>query len=154
MNKFKFSIIIEGEGTDLETAWKDALTKFDKENKKCPDEVEIMFLSDSPSEELSEIQIPMGEEYSINVTNYEEDKNLINGVEEENYIIINGTTIKPYIGPGIIPYDQIVKLAGMTGNPSITFKNHPILKEGILIPGEDIELWNDVIFNVTHTGNT
>lgn len=152
MNKFKFSIIIEGEGTNLETAWKDALNKFDKENKKCPDEVEIMFLSESPSEELSEIQIPMGEEYSINITNYENDKALING-EEINYIIVNGVTIKPYVGPGICPYEHIVKLAGMDGNPSITFKNHPILKEGILIPGEDIELWNNVIFNVTHTGN-
>lgn len=69
----------------------------------------------------------------------------------KNEIIINGEIIILDPQPGIFSYERIVELAGMSGYPSITYKGPDL--NGILIPGENIEMWNDMVFNVAHTGN-
>lgn len=65
------------------------------------------------------------------------------------HVVINGTKRK---ASGTVTYVQVVQWAGMTGTPSVTFSKALFGREGILSPGQSIDVVDGTIFNCVHTG--
>lgn len=71
-------------------------------------------------------------------------------------IIVNGKTI-PTVRREIpsLTYEEIVKIAGMTGTPSMTWRirRSETNTGGILSPGDRIPVQDGLVLNAYHTGN-
>ena len=69
------------------------------------------------------------------------------------HVMINGHTF-PVSQSRHLTYEELVRMAAMTGSPSMTFARGPSSRpEGILAPGQKIEICDGMIFSVVHTGN-
>jgi hypothetical protein len=66
-------------------------------------------------------------------------------------IIVNGE--RREIPPSPVTYEQIVALAGMSGNPSMTWKLPLLGSGGTMSPGCTLVPSDGLVFNVCHTGN-
>jgi len=75
-------------------------------------------------------------------------------------INVNGKDLE--ISNDVLSYEDVVKLAGMTGHPSMTFSmkfkdektGRTIRDEGILAPGEIVvSVREGAVFTVCHTNN-
>jgi hypothetical protein len=69
-------------------------------------------------------------------------------------IIVNGLPV-PTVEK-TLSYEDVVKLAGETGNPSMTYRTPKVgdsRREGILSAGNVVVLESGMVFNVQHTDN-
>jgi len=68
-------------------------------------------------------------------------------------IIVNGLPV--FIDYELFSYEDVVKLAGMTGYPSMTYrtpkKDDGSRREGILHTEQSVVLESGMVFNVIHT---
>lgn len=69
-------------------------------------------------------------------------------------ITINGVEkfFVPVNSP-MMTYEELVELAGMTGEPSMTFSSKKPLLQGMLSPGSTVEAFEGMVINVAHTGS-
>jgi len=65
-------------------------------------------------------------------------------------VILNGESMR--MPEGRIDYEDLVSLAGLRGNPSMTWHQRGGAG-GILSPGRWVEVRAGMVFNVVHTGN-
>ncbi len=79
---------------------------------------------------------------------------LLEKVGSKVKIIVN-TKVLQFFGSQI-RYDEVVKLANMTGYPSVIYRGPPhgdSQRRGIMDPGCDaVEIEDGMVFNVVHTG--
>ena len=66
-------------------------------------------------------------------------------------IIVNGQE-HHVEGHDFLAYEQIVMLAGMSGTPSMTWRDRSTNAGGILAPGRSVAVRPGLVFNVAHTG--
>lgn len=65
-------------------------------------------------------------------------------------VSLNGREVFAHpIFPGLIGYDELVKLAGTEGQPSITYQSTGI--QGMLSPSSTVGLVEGMVINVAHT---
>ena len=75
------------------------------------------------------------------------------GQGTESWVYINGLRQQVALTVDELTYEDIVKLAGEEGTPSVTWRRYMSAEGGTLAPGEKIKMQNGLGFKVCHTGN-
>lgn len=71
-----------------------------------------------------------------------------------NNVWINGRKIDAVVSAHMIGYNDIVSLAGRGGDPTVVYYRGPKNKpSGTILPGDQVELVDGMVFNVHRTDN-